>query len=106
MGWSILLSGIAVNVAGVISIKFAQHAQHQALGVLGYATYFVGFVIISFSFKYLDMSLAYALWSGLGSLLVIGIGVLFFNEHLSPSKILFFTFIMVGVAGISLANSG
>lgn len=52
MGWSIRLGGIVVNVAGVIGIKFAQHAQHQTLSLFGYAAYFVGFVVISFSFTH------------------------------------------------------
>ena len=102
MGWLLLMGGISVNIAGVIGIKFAQHLNHQVLGVAAYAFYFSGFIILSFSFKYLEVGMAYAVWSGLGSLLVLGFGVLFFGESLSSSKLGFFVLIMVGVVGMSL----
>ena len=102
MGWLLLMGGISVNIAGVIGIKFAQHLNQQVLGVAGYTFYFLGFIILSLSFKHLEVGMAYAVWSGLGSLLVLGVGVLFFCESLSGSKFSFFVLIMVGVVGMSL----
>ena len=103
MGWLLLSCGIVVNVSGVIIIKVSQQAGQPLLGLAGYTAYFVGFFIISLSFKYLEVSLAYALWSGVGSLLVLGCGVLLFKESLSVSKLLFFSLIMIGVVGLSFA---
>lgn len=102
MGWIILLGGIAINVAGVIGVKFSQNANNPGLTLAAYTLYFVGFFIISLSFKYLDMGLAYAFWSGLGSALIIAVGVIFFNESLTASRLVFFSFIMFGVVGVSL----
>lgn len=102
MGWTLLLSGIAVNVSGVIYLKLAQHKGSEGLSLLGYAAYFAGFIVISRSFKYLDMGLTDAFWSGVGSLVVIGVGFLFFNESISPSKAVFFLLVVIGVAGMSI----
>ena len=103
MGWTLLLSGILINIAGVIGIKLGQTIDQDALGVVGYVVYFLGFFVISLSFRHLDVGLAYAFWSGLGCLLVIGCGVLFFNESLSAKKLLFFALVMVGTVGISFS---
>jgi len=104
MGWLLLLIGIAVNLAGVISIKFGQNLEHFALGIAGYIVYFLGFFIISLSFKRLDVGTAYAVWSGLGSLLVLTFGIIFFNEVVSLQKMLFFGLVLLGVIGMSLSN--
>ncbi len=103
MGLFLLLSGIAVNVSGVLLIKFAQHSSVQILSLVGYLLYFSGFVLISSSFKHLEVGTAYAVWSGLGSLLVASFGVLFFGESVSLGKVGFFSFILVGVVGLSLS---
>lgn len=102
MGWWLLLSGVAINIAGVISIKFGQHLHHQVFSLGGYGLYILGFIAISLSFNYLEVGLAYALWSGVGSLLVLSFGVLFFGEGLSSGKLGFFVLTMVGVIGMSL----
>lgn len=102
MGWISLLDGIAINVTGVVDVKVAQNVEQPGLAFAGYAAYFIGFFVLSLSFKYLDMSLAYAFWSGLGSALIIAVGVLFFNKSLTASKLAFFSLIMLGVTGVSL----
>jgi len=92
-----------VNVSGVVVIKFGQQLAQPWLGFGGYLVYFLGFFVLSFSFKYLEMGLVYALWSGAGSLLVLACGVLLFKESLPFSKLIFFAFVMLGVCGLSLS---
>ncbi len=104
MGWILLLSGITINLTGVLSIRYAQHVNQSHYSFIGYLAYFMGFVIISLSFKYLDMSLAYATWSGVGSLLILAFGIFFFKESLSIPKLIFFSLIMIGVIGINLTT--
>lgn len=104
MGWLFLITGITINIAGVLGIKFAQQLGNNWLSTLGYLAYFVGFFVISMSFKHLSIALAYALWSGLGCLLVIAAGVSFFNESLSITKAIFFTIVVIGVVGMSASG--
>jgi len=103
MGWTLLLIGILINMTGVISIRFGQELKKNLIATLGYGLYIAGFVFISLSFKYLDIGLAYAFWSGLGSLLALCCGVLFFKETLSPRKLIFFSLLVIGVTGMSLS---
>ena len=59
----------------------------------------VGFNI---SLAKLDLSVAYALWGAVGTVLVTAAGSLFFGESLDLVKILCLTLIVVGVAGLNL----
>lgn len=102
MGWIVLLSGIAINVSGVIGLRFAQHAEQPFLSAVAYTVYLIGFFVLSQSFKYVGMGLAYAFWSGIGSLSVVTVGVIFFSENINPNKLVFFLLIALGVMGLSL----
>ena len=52
-----------------------------------------------------DVSLVYALWSGLGLVLVTLIGHFLFGESITPLKILFIGFIIIGAIGLNtIAN--
>lgn len=104
MGWLLLVTGILINLGAVVAIKVSQNLEQQSLAILAYIGYLLGFFVISLSFKYLDVSLAYAVWSGLGSLLILLVGVFFFKEAVSLPKMVFFMFVLVGVIGMSLTT--
>ena len=104
MGWTVLTIGIIINVASVIVIRYGQDLTKRMLIALGYVFYLVGTLTITFSFQYLDISLAYAFWSGLSTLLALCCGVVLFKEKLSPSKLLFFSLLVIGVTGMGLSG--
>lgn len=102
MGWILLTVGIIINVTSMVVIRHGQGVQRKPIVVLGYLIYLVSTFTITFAFPYLDISLAYAFWSGFGTILALCSGVVLFKEKLSPSKILFFSLLVIGVTGMSL----
>ena len=103
MGWLLLVTGVLVNIGSIILVKGTQGTAHSYLAYVGYAGYLIGFVIASLSFKYIDVALAYAVWSGIGSLIVLLVGVFLFKESISVLQLSFFMAILVGVVGISVS---
>jgi small multidrug resistance pump len=98
--WIALTVAILFGVLGTISMKLAHgftHLRHVFLVVIFYC---ISFVALTFAIKHLDLGVVYAVWSGVGTLLVAAIGVMFFNESISIKKILFLLLIVVGVVGI------
>lgn len=59
----------------------------------------IGFNI---SLARIDVSVAYALWGAIGTILVTTAGVLFFGESLDLIKVLCLAMIMSGVVGLNL----
>lgn len=98
-------------IAAIISETFATSMLKQAEGftvlvpsaatVVGYA---LSFFFLSQALKELDISVAYAIWSALGIVLITIIGIFFFHEHVSALKILFISLILVGTVGLKLIN--
>jgi small multidrug resistance pump len=52
----------------------------------------------------IDLSTAYAVWSGVGTALVAAIGILWFGEPAGLGKLASLALIIVGVAGLHLAG--
>ncbi|MGZ8417798.1 MAG: DMT family transporter, partial [Methyloceanibacter sp.] len=54
--------------------------------------------------KRLDLSVTYAIWSGVGTALAAVIGIAYFREPLSLFKIASLALVVLGVVGLSLAG--
>ncbi|ECL1924529.1 quaternary ammonium compound efflux SMR transporter BcrC [Listeria monocytogenes] len=63
--------------------------------------FFIAFYTLSLSLKTLPLSLAYAIWSGVGTALTALIGVLVWNE---PFNILSFIGLVMIVGGVIILN--
>jgi small multidrug resistance pump len=69
-----------------------------------YFMYVVTLFGFSLTLKQIDMSIAYAVWSALGTGIVAVAGVVLFNEVYGLKKLLCVACIIVGVAGLNLLD--
>lgn len=60
--------------------------------------------VIIFCPQKIDISVAYAIWSGLGTTLIATVGILWFREPLSAVKIISIGLIVLGVLGLRLSD--
>jgi multidrug transporter EmrE-like cation transporter len=68
------------------------------------ALFILSFFCASLAFKKIDLGLAYALWSGLGTVGIIAAGILFFDEPSNLMKIGFTALIVIGVIGLNFTS--
>jgi len=66
--------------------------------------YIICFSFLSIALKKIDMSVAYAVWSAVGIVVVSGIGIFIFKENISVLKIISILFIVLGVVGLNLSG--
>jgi small multidrug resistance pump len=64
----------------------------------------LGTISMKIAMKYLELSVVYAVWSGIGTVLVSIVGVMYFGERLSLRKITFLLLIVCGVIGIHFGD--
>lgn len=105
MGWLFLGLTIASEVTGTTMMKLSNGYTKLVPSILSFVFYLGALALLTMTLKYLGMGISYAIWSGVGIVLVTIIGFLFFNEAISIQKILFITFILTGVVGIKLTSS-
>ena len=97
-----LLLAILLEVAGTVSMKFSDGFKYMTPSILIFVFYTLSFIFLTLTLKRLEVSLVYAVWSGLGTLLIALIGIFFFHEPASIIKVASLGFIIVGVIGLKL----
>ena len=98
-----LVLAIASEVVGTAGLKASEGFARlgpSALAVLGYA---LAFYFLAQSLEYLPLGVAYAIWSGLGTLGSVLLGVLIWREVLGPMHVLGIALIVVGVVVLNMA---
>lgn len=106
MSWGLLFLAIITEVCGTTSVKLAHGFTRLAPSVLIFVFYGISLAASSVALKKIEISLAYAMWSGLGTVLIVSIGVMVFKEPLSAMKTFYIAVIMAGVAGLNMSGAG
>jgi small multidrug resistance pump len=104
MGWILLVVAIVLEVVGTTNMKLSEGFSKLVPSVLVLFFYALSIVALTFAVNRLDVSVAYAVWSGMGTALVAMIGIWFFQESLTTTKLIALGLIIVGVAMLHLTN--
>jgi small multidrug resistance pump len=104
MPWILLSIAILFEVAGITSMKLSRGFAEflPSVGVIVF--YICSFSAVVLALRRLELSVAYAIWSGVGTALTALIGIAYFREPLTLIKLGSLALVVVGVAGLSLAG--
>jgi small multidrug resistance pump len=104
MGWILLIVAIVLEVAGTTNMKLSEGFSKLVPSVLVLFFYALSIIALTFAVNRLDVSVAYAVWSGMGTALVAVIGLWFFQESLTSVKVVALGLIVVGVVMLRLTS--
>jgi len=85
-------------------MKLSEGFTKTVPSVLLFVFYTLSFGMLTLALKKLDVSIAYAVWSGVGTALIATIGVIWFREPVTAIKLVSLGLIIVGVVGLNLAG--
>ncbi len=105
VGYLFLLAAIASEVVGTSLLKATEGFTRlwPTVGCLtGYA---LSFVLLSLAVRDVPVGVAYAMWSGLGTVAIVAIGAVFLGEPLSLTKVIGAGLIIAGVAFLNLGGA-
>lgn len=106
MGWLLLAIAIVLEVSGTISMKFSESFTRWLPSILMFLFYGASFTCLNFALGYLQVSIVYAVWSGVGIVLIALFGYFVFQEKMSLSSLLWIGVIMAGVIGLNISSKG
>lgn len=105
MVWIYLFLSIIAEVAGTTSMKLSEGFTRLVPSVLIMIFYGISFGLFALVLKRIDVSVAYAIWAGLGTALIALIGMLWFKEPITALKLLSLALIIAGVTGLNLGGA-
>ncbi|MBN1432045.1 MAG: multidrug efflux SMR transporter [Methanomicrobiaceae archaeon] len=106
MRWLLLSVGILTELCGSTCMKLSDGFSNIYASVLTFVFWGISFTVFIFALKEFDLSFAYAIWAGLGILLVSLIGMIYFKEPAGSMKILSILVIVAGVVMLNLTENG
>lgn len=104
MSWLYLSLAIFFELAGTTAMKFSAGLTRVVPVILMGVFYAISFLCLALALRYIDVSVAYAIWSGVGTAAIALIGFVWFKESINRLKIASIALILVGVAGLELAR--
>jgi small multidrug resistance pump len=105
LAWLYLALAILSEVAGTTSMKLSEGFTRPGW-IAGIAVFYgVSIFLLTLSLKEIDVSVSYAIWSGVGTALIALIGVAVFREPLTALKMVSLALIVAGVVGLNLGGA-
>jgi small multidrug resistance pump len=105
MHWLYLAFAIVSEVAGTTCMKLSAGFTKPWPSVLMWPFYGVSFYFLTLALRKVDVGVAYAIWSGLGTALIATIGIIHFREPITLLKIVGMVAIIAGVVMLNLSGS-
>lgn len=104
MGWIFVTFAAISEIIGVIGLKLFSTKKNIKTGSIFLGGFAMSFFLLYQAFGYLQLSIAYAVWIGIGTAGAVLINMIFFGESKSGSRIFSLILIIVGVTGLKLVS--
>jgi small multidrug resistance pump len=104
MTWAYLVLAILLEVSGTTCMKLSEGFTKLVPSILLFVFYTLSLGMLTLALKRIDVSVAYAVWSGVGTALIATIGVLWFREPATALKLFSLALIIAGVVGLNLSG--
>jgi len=95
--WMLLLCAVFCEVVGTSAIKYSEGFTKVVPTIVVFIGFGVAFYLLSITLKVIPIGMAYAVWSGLGIVLISVIGHFVFNQRLDVPAFIGMSFIIGGV---------
>ncbi|MCA1027996.1 DMT family transporter [Cytobacillus kochii] len=104
MGWILVILAAISEITGVIGLKKYSEQKTIRNAVIYMGGFGISFALLYASFQYLQVSIAYTVWIGIGTAGAVLLSMFLFGEPKSNKRIISVLFIIVGVIGLKATS--
>ncbi len=105
MAWIYLFIAGLFEVVWAIGLKYSQGFTKLIPSVVTIVGMIFSFYLLALATKTLPIGTAYAVWTGIGALGTVILGIVFFHEPLNLMRVLFLFLILIGILGLKLTSA-
>lgn len=103
MEWLYLFIAAFGEIGFVIFLKMSDGFKRHQYTILAALSVSAGFYFLAIAMEVLPLGTAYTIWTGIGAIGSVLLGIIFFNEDRSFKKFFFLFMILAGIVGIRLS---
>ena len=96
----ILIAAGGLEVFWATFMKLSEGFTKPLYTVLTFAGMAASFLLLARATRTLPLGTAYAVWTGIGALGALIVGVIVFRESLTPARLLFAALLLIGIIGL------
>lgn len=105
MEWLWLLLAGIMEVGWAIGLKYTEGFSKFWPSFLTVLMMALSFFLLSLALNMISLGTAYAVWTGIGTVGVVLVGILFFNEPYNAIRLLCISLIVLGIIGLKISGS-
>jgi quaternary ammonium compound-resistance protein SugE len=105
MPWVYLIVAGLFEMVWAVGLKYSNGFTRLVPSLVTVAGMIVSFFLLSLSLKTLPIGTAYAIWTGIGALGTVVVGMFFFGEPRDWARMLFLLLILSGIVGLKVTSS-
>ena len=102
--WLLLLLAVSAEIVGTSCLKLTQGFSRPWPTVLVLGAYAVAFLLLSRVVDTIPLGITYALWSGIGIVAIVVVGVLAYRQVPTPAQLVGIGLITAGVITVNLGG--
>ncbi|MDX9872439.1 MAG: quaternary ammonium compound efflux SMR transporter SugE [Clostridia bacterium] len=104
MKWMLLVIAGLLEVCWALGLKYSQGFTKLAPSVFTIIGMIASFYCLSLALKNLPLGTAYAIWTGIGTVGTVILGIMLFKEPVDPIRLIFIGFIIIGIMGLKIVS--
>ena len=105
LAWTYLAAAIATEVVGTVVLNFTDGFTRPVPTAFVLITYAASLWLTALALRELEVSLAYAVWAGVGTAAVAIIGMATLGETVNALKLASIALVIGGVVGLNLSGA-
>ena len=102
--WLLLLLAVSAEIVGTSCLKLTQGFSRPWPTLLVLGAYSIAFLLLSRVVDTIPLGITYALWSGIGIVAIVLIGVLAYRQVPTPAQLVGIVLITAGVITVNLGG--
>lgn len=105
MEWTYLILAGILEIFWATCLKFSNGFTILKFSILTIIGMIFSFIFLAQATKILPLGTSYAIWTGIGALGSVIVGIILFKETFTFMRILFVIFLLIGIIGLKITSS-
>jgi len=105
MPWTLLFLAGLFEVAWAVGLKYTDGFSKLVPSALTVAAMVASIVLLGLAMKHLPVGTAYAVWTGIGTIGTVILGIVLLGDSAAPLRIVCLALIVLGIAGLKLSSA-
>lgn len=106
MKWVLLVIAGLLEMGWAVGLKYSQGFTKLVPSIFTVIGMIASFYFLSLALRYLPLGTAYAIWTGIGAVGTVVLGIILFKEPADMIRLIWIGFILIGIAGLKISSHG